>query len=192
MTARRIFSILPFCIAAYSPHVADPHLPEPAQADYAPAPIAAGMVGLATFSGDVLVLSSRRYPLSREDPLSAVSPVDLAVAWGPSARSDVHGEMSIWQVNRRYAWRVRASRMARPEIRDFMLHSGNWHMIPASPEVERDLARVRKGDVVRIEGDLVQVSFDGGMYFKSSLVRDDTGDGACEIIRVRSIVVERT
>lgn len=82
--------------------------------------------------------------------------------------------------------------MGRPGVRFFTRSSGNWHMIPATPEVARALGRVARGDIVRIEGELVQVTFDNGVYFRSSLTRDDEGDGACEIIRVRSIVVERT
>jgi len=179
------------CAGGCSKQVADPHLPEPLQADHAPAPIADGMVGLATFSGEVLVMSRRDYPVHREDPLSAVSPTDLAVAWGPSARSDVRAGLDVWQVNRRFAWRAGSKAWANPDVRSFMRHSGNWHMIPATPEVARELGRVRKGDIVRIEGDLVQVTFSNGVYFRSSMTRDDEGDGACEIIRATSIVVVR-
>lgn len=169
----------------------EPELPEPVQVNHAPAPVADGMMGLAMFSSRVLVLSRRDYPLTRDDPLSAVSPTDLAVAWGPAAKSDVRGVVELHQVNRRYVWRARSSQMAKPGVRFFTRSSGNWHMIPATPEVAADLARVAKGDIVRIEGELVQVTFDNGVYFKSSTTRDDEGDGACEIIRVRSIVVER-
>lgn len=179
------------CAQGCGKQVADPVLPEPVQIDHAEAPVADGMVGLATFSGRVLVLSRRDYPTSRDDALSAVSPTDLAVAWGSSARADVRDVVELHQVNRRYAWRVRSSEMARPEVRAFTRHSGNWHMIPATPEVAEQLRRVAKGDVVRIEGELVQVRFDNGVYYRSSTTRDDEGDGACEVIRATSIVIER-
>lgn len=76
----------------------EPELPEPVQVDHAPAPVADGMMGLATFSGRVLVLSRRDYPLTRADPLSAVSPTDLAVAWGQEAKSDVRDVVELHQV----------------------------------------------------------------------------------------------
>lgn len=169
----------------------EPDLPEPVQVNHAPGSVADGMIGLATFLGRVLVLSRRDYPLTRADPLSAVSPTDLAVAWGAAARSDVRDVVELHQANRRYVWRARSSQMGNPGVRFFTRSSGNWHMIPATPEVARQLRRVAKGDVVRIEGELVQVTFDDGVYFRSSLTRDDEGDGACEIIRVRSVVIER-
>lgn len=180
------------CLAGCSsPRVADLDLSEPVQVNQDPVQLADGMVGMASFSSRVLVLSRRDYPTSKEDPLSAVSPTDLAVAWGPAATAAAREAVELWQVNRRYAWRARKSDMETSGVGDFMRHSGNWHMVPGAPEVASELKRVRKGDVVRIEGDLVQVVFDNGVYFKSSMTRDDTGDGACEIIRMRSLVIER-
>lgn len=174
-----------------SPRASEIDLPEPVQINQEEKPVADGMIGIAGFSARVLVLSRRDYPLGKADPLSAVSPTDLAVAWGPAALGDVRDRVELWQVNRRYVWRARVSDMKRPGVKDFTRHSGNWHMIPSDDEVAKQLRRVAKGDVVRIEGDLVSVRFDNGVYFRSSTRRDDTGDGACEIIRARSIVVER-
>lgn len=169
----------------------EPNLPDPVQMDQPSWVVAPGMSGLATLSARVLVLSRRDYPENPADALSAVSPVDLAVAWGSAARRPARDVVELVQSDRRYNWRTRRSDMDLPGVRKFTEHSGNWHMIPASPEVARDLARVAKGDIVQIEGDLVQVTFTNGVYYRSSTSRDDTGDGACEIVRARSISVER-
>ena len=166
-------------------------LPEPVQIDRTPWPVAAGMMGLATLSAKVLVLSRRDYPTTPADTLSAVSPLDLAVAWGLAARSDVRKAVQLTQSDRRYNWRSRKSDAGMSGVRNFTRYSGNWHVVPATPDVAQALSRIAVGDVVRIEGDLVQVTFTNGTYYRSSMTRDDTGDGACEVVRVRSVEIDR-
>ena len=194
MSIRTILArvLLTFASACSPSMVHEREIPEPVQASRSPWPVAAGMLGLATFSAKVLVLSRQDYPVTRADTLSAVSPVDLAVAWGPAADVQSRKAVQIRQTGRRYEWRARTSDMHLPGVHDFTRHSGNWHLIPASAEVAHDLARIDRGDVVAIEGDLVQVTFIDGTYYRSSMVRDVVGDGACEIVRVRSVAfVER-
>lgn len=165
----------------------DLDLAEPIQIDRTSWEVAPGMMGLASFSGTVLVLSRHDYPENPADTLSAVSPTDLAVAWGLAAKDETREAIELTQSERRYTWRARQSAMGIPGVRRFTQFSGNWHMIPASPEVAAELRRIAAGDVIRFEGDLVQVSFTNGIYYRSSTTRDDLGDGACEIIRLREI-----
>ena len=47
---------------------------------------------------------------------------------------------------------------------------------------------MRKGDRVRIDGWLVQANAPDGWRWRSSLTRDDSGGGACEVVYVCSIV----
>jgi hypothetical protein len=61
------------------------------------------------------------------------------------------------------------------------------HMIPANSEVERELKRLRRGDVIRIQGHLVDVDHDSGWRWRTSMTRADTGQGACEIIYVEDV-----
>lgn len=164
-------------------------LPEPLQVNMDPSEISPGVVALASFSAKVLVIRRKDYSASSRDALGVMSPTDLAVAWGIAAKDDVLSRVKITQSNRRYIWRYRNSDKDIPGVKDFTRYSGNWHMIPANEQVASYLKRVESGDIVRIEGDLVNVSFDNGIYYKTSLSRDDTGDGACEIIRARSIVI---
>jgi hypothetical protein len=46
---------------------------------------------------------------------------------------------------------------------------------------------VRPGQRVRIDGWLVQVDANDGWHWRSSLSREDTGGGACEVVYVCSI-----
>lgn len=164
-------------------------LPEPVQVDVEPVRISPGMTKLADFSANVFVISRKEYPSDPSDVLSGASPLDLAVAWGPAASEEAREAVELTQSDRRYHWRARESDMATPGVGNFTRYSGNWHMVPADTKVAADLAAVKPGDIVSMEGELVLLTFPDGTYYASSLSREDTGDGACEIFRVRSISV---
>ena len=163
--------------------------PEPQQVNIEPMRIDAGMTALAEFSAEVVVLARREYPLDPDDVLSGASPLDLAVAWGAAASEEARAAVELTQSDRRYHWRARTSDMERPGVGDFTRHSGNWHMVPADEGVTRALASIEPGDRIRMEGGLVLLTFPDGTYYASSLSRDDTGDGACEIFRVASLEI---
>ncbi len=63
------------------------------------------------------------------------------------------------------------------------------HMIPADPGVKRQLERIHTGQVIRLEGFLVDASRPGGWHRKTSMTRNDTGTGACELIYVESVEI---
>jgi len=63
------------------------------------------------------------------------------------------------------------------------------HMIPADDRIEKMLKSVRPGEVVKLSGYLVQVNASDGWHWKSSLTREDTGNGACEVVYVKELVV---
>ena len=61
------------------------------------------------------------------------------------------------------------------------------HMVPANATVAADLARVGEGDRVRVDGWLVQLDRPGGWRWRSSLTREDSGGGACELVYVCAV-----
>ena len=64
------------------------------------------------------------------------------------------------------------------------------HMIPASDEVYSVLKEIRNGDIIELSGSLVNVADDNdGWRWKSSQTRNDTGNGACELIWVESLKI---
>ena len=66
-------------------------------------------------------------------------------------------------------------------------HSANMHMIPATPLVKRQLLALRVGQVVHLQGQLIQAEGRDRWKWRSSMTRMDTGDGACEVIWVESV-----
>ena len=140
---------------------------------------------LAGFSLDARVLSREDYAMGREADLS---PTDLALGWGPMRDDAVLSKLDISQSGRWYHYRWRdAPPIAVAEI---VRSSANMHMIPADAATAAQLARVREGDRVRIDGWLVRAQAPDGWRWSSSLSREDSGNGACELVFVCSIVRE--
>ncbi len=139
---------------------------------------------LADFDIEARVLSKELYSSGREADLS---PVDLALGWGSMSDSEVLSSLSISQRNRFYFYRWE-NQPPRPPA-EIASHSANMHMIPANAQIEKTLKEVRAGQVVRLRGKLVAVSAPDGWRWQSSLTREDTGAGACELIRVESVEV---
>jgi hypothetical protein len=138
---------------------------------------------LEDFSIEARVLAAKDYTFGREADLA---PVDLALGWGAMSDEAVLSKISISQSNRFYHWRVDAFPIPRKEIE---LQSANMHMIPADSQVKKTLKSVRPGQVVKITGYLIEAKSKDGWRWKSSLTREDTGAGACEVVFVKSLSV---
>jgi hypothetical protein len=94
--------------------------------------------------------------------------------------------IDISQSNRFYYWHTSAAtRLARETI---ISHSANTHVIPQTPAIARLLARLRPGEVVTLSGELVDAVRNDGRWIKTSLVRTDTGAGACEVMLVTDVI----
>jgi len=139
----------------------------------------------ARFEIKARVLSTEPYYTGRNADLS---PIDLALGWGVMSDQAVIDQLNISQSGRWYRWRYENSPPV-PE-KQIISNSSNMHMIPASKDVERTLKGLRKGDIVELSGYLVDVDHESGWYWRTSMSRTDTGDGACEIVYVESLSVE--
>lgn len=139
---------------------------------------------LASYEITALVLSRENYYF---DKGADVSPVDFALGWGAMSNQAVIDNLKIWQGPRHFAWK--ASRFPIPR-RQIECSSANVHIIPANMEVRDAIDEVCKGSVVTMKGYLVKVTDAKGYRWVSSLRRDDTGDGACEVMWVEELHVE--
>ena len=137
------------------------------------------VIGAARFSAEVRVLSRERYRLGA---LAGVAPLDIAVGWGPMSDSAVLADIDISQSGRFYFWHYdNEPPIPRAAIES---HSANWHLVPANSAVWNKLSGLRVGDVVKLNGMLVNLQNHEMGTVATSLRRDDTGAGACEIIYV--------
>lgn len=128
------------------------------------------------------ILGHERY---RFDSLSDLVPDDLALGWGPMSDNRNLRVMDISQSNRFYYWRAPVTS---PLPKDSVItHSANTHVIAHDPLVASQLSRLRPGQVVTLSGDLVDGKRDDGRWINTSLVRNDTGPGACEVMLVNEV-----
>jgi hypothetical protein len=150
--------------------------------------------GTSLQRGDITLVTRARFELtarvlSREDyhfdAGAKLAPIDLAMGWGRMSDSSVLASIEISQGNRYYHWHVDRFPIPRREIET---SSANMHMIPADPGVLTELEHVRPGEVVHLEGFLVDASRPDGWRWRTSMTRNDTGDGACELVYVESIL----
>lgn len=139
------------------------------------------LTALARFALTARVLGVERY---RFDRAADLAPLDLALGWGPMSDSAVLSRIRISQGGRFYHWRADEFPIPR---RDIEIHSANMHLIPATPEVEKQLKRARPGSIVQLSGYLVEARAGDGWRWASSMTREDTGAGACELIWVEQL-----
>lgn len=138
---------------------------------------------MAEFQLDAKILSRKRYYF---DYGAKLSPVDLALGWGSMSDEAVIDDLSFWQGNRYYTWHTKKLPIPANEI---TRSSANMHLIPATPEVRRSILRARKGEIISLTGKLVNISDVNGGKWNSSLSRNDSGSGACEVVWVEDFFV---
>lgn len=140
------------------------------------------LVPLADFSLEARVLSRADYHLGTE---SELSPTDLALGWGRMSDSAVIAQLELSQSARFYFYRW--TRQPPIPAEEILVSSANMHLIPADAAVAAAMARVRVGEVIALQGHLVEARRQDGWRWRSSLRRDDSGAGACELVLVDSI-----
>lgn len=144
---------------------------------------AATLTPRAGFSVDARVLSRLDYRVGREADLS---PVDLAVGWGPMRENAVLEQLDIDQGARFYTYRwTRPLVGVTPD--DIANASANMHLIPADATVARAISRLAPGTRVRLDGWLVDADAPDGWHWRTSTTRADTGAGACELVYVCAV-----
>ncbi len=143
--------------------------------------------------GDVALKTRARFEmtarvLSRSDYATdagaSLVPTDLALGWGRMSDSAVLANIEISQSGRFYRWRVKTFPIPRREIET---SSANMHLIPADESVRSAIKRVRPGQIVQLQGFLVDARREDGWQWNTSMTRDDTGGGACELVYVESL-----
>lgn len=137
---------------------------------------------LEGYSGEFRILGQQQYSSGRE---AEFSPLDLAVGWGEMARPEIYSKVEVRQSNRWYYWHVNEFPIPR---RDIETQSANMHIIPANAGVAAALKDLQPGDLVYLQGALVEIQSPDGWRWRSSLSREDTGSGACELMRVDQVI----
>ena len=135
----------------------------------------------ASYDIEARVLSVEPY---RVDGGAKLSPLDFAVGWGPMSDTAVLDHFRITQGARFFTIYPDEEAI---DLGTALLGSANMHLIPADGLLLERLKTVRPGNIVRLQGYLVNVSGPNGYTWNTSLTRQDTGAGACELFYVERI-----
>lgn len=119
-----------------------------------------------------------------------LAPVDLALGWGVMSDQAVLDRIEITQGGRWYFTRYEYP--APLPDQEIIRHSGNMHMIPANDWVRDKLNSIRPGQLIQARGRLVDVDHESGFYWRTSLTREDTGGGSCELFYVEQLFIENS
>lgn len=117
-----------------------------------------------------------------------ILPIDLVLGWNVMANPDTitSNHIIITQQNRFYFWHIPSfEKISREQIE---YNSANTHVGAVNEIVKKELEDIKEGDLIYLEGYLVNViDKKTGYRFVSSLTRKDTGAGACEVMIVTGV-----
>lgn len=139
---------------------------------------------LARYRIAARVLGTSRYRFGWQ---GALVPWDVGLAWGKAATPEVLDHVHFQQSGR---WLHYVYGGHLPVDAGYLAtHAANNHWIPATDNLRRAIAALDEGDVIEAEGFLVRAERVGGGEWSSSLTREDSGDGACELMYVERLRV---
>lgn len=171
---------------ARGPGVLAPEPPEQRDLSGAQPPIKIDdfqLTPLAEFRAQARLLSRESY----SDEGAALAPMDFALGWGRMSDTTVIEQLNISQGARFFSYRWEDQPPIPP--REIVQSATNVHLIPADIAVAAALQRLRVGQVIELEGLLVQANRSDGWHWRSSLTRTDSGAGACELLYVQQVGV---
>jgi hypothetical protein len=114
------------------------------------------LTALAGFEAKARVLSVERYG---RDRLARIAPLDLALGWDRLSDTTTFRGVDVAQTERRVVFKSWDPKLSDDEVAASVL---NVHVIAANVEVEKELDRLRTGNIVQLRGWLVEaVSGDG-------------------------------
>lgn len=131
--------------------------------------------------------------ISGKEYYNEISHKDVAISYGPMALSENHKKMKYSMPgSRKVVYTIKDSSINEivGNIDTIGHYITNNHLIALDSKVENLIKKIEKDDYVQIKGSLVRVSWEKGIYeyaIESSLSREDTGNGACEVILVEDV-----
>lgn len=138
---------------------------------------------IARFDIEARVLSKKRY---YQDDESEYAPFDIVVGWGPMSDENNLNEMMIKQADRSFYWEMIEPPIPIPEMRE---HTANLRLIHQDDKMLKKLEDIRVGHIIHIKGYLVNINTEEGQSVETSLIRNDIGKEATEIIWINELTI---
>lgn len=153
--------------------------------------------GTASLSSDTSYTINAKVESARfyDDTIGDLVPYDLLLAWGDMALDDVDSKLD-WEQGDRHG-QVSGSLGSANSVNlstSYVIgHVSNDHLIPSTDRIARAMKNIKAGDMVRIDGRLVDIRMSLNdnrvLTVNTSKTRTDQGEGACEIIYVEQLRV---
>jgi hypothetical protein len=131
-----------------------------------------------------MLVSKHKYPTG---PMDEVARYDYAIIWGkvPDWLQYVKFTQSLRYCLYNY-------QLSTPVDAAYLsLHMSNNHLVVPNKNIYNALATAHKGDLIEIDGYLVNILANlkrrGTTNWNTSLTREDTGNGACEVLYVKKL-----
>lgn len=131
--------------------------------------------------------------ISGNEYYNDISVKDVAIAYGPMALDENHKKVEyVMTGSRRISYAIKDPTLFKSvgDLDTVKTYITNNHLIAANEYVEKLLKSINKDEYVEISGYLVKAEWKDGIYryaLESSTTREDTGNGACEVIYVENV-----
>ena len=130
----------------------------------------------ASYSVTARVISAERYYLDRN---SNISTLDVVIGWFNLSDEAILKQIEFSQSDRKYKWHALTQELSEEEIQKT---SSNIHLIPANDDIAQQLKQLKIGQIIYLNGTLVDVNNPSGWSWKTSVSRTDTGKNSSEIL----------
>lgn len=145
------------------------------------------ITALEKYSLTAMVVSKKHYIFGWN---SKIAPYDLALVWGRLMDQDCLNTVSYSQNGRWYYYRYNSEF---PLDNQYIIsHSSNNHIIPGTYSLLNKLDSIEVGQIISLEGYLVNIEGNDhghNVWWHSSLTRNDSGDGSCELFYINKLSV---
>ncbi|MBF0330403.1 MAG: hypothetical protein HQL17_00580 [Candidatus Omnitrophica bacterium] len=139
----------------------------------------------ARYQIKAVVLSKHYYWAGYTEDM--IAPYDLALGWGVMSDAAVINALKISQYGRWYNYSWNGSLPV--DVSEISAHSANNHIVAATPDILRQIAAIKRFDVVSLRGYLIDISQPDGWRWRTSLTRHDAAGGSCELFWVESVEI---
>lgn len=185
-----------FDLVSYQPEIKIPYLESPLQTEISDKEKMSLFFVKRYKDYDIVISPQARYKIHARilskcpyffDMQAYLAPYDLALGWGRYAVKENYSKVAFFQFGRWYYYYYPSF-----EFSDVGDYSSNNHILYANDNILKGIKKIKKHDEVYMEGYLVDieaVNSKGNQFvWNTSLSRDDSGDGACEVFYVTKIV----
>lgn len=118
------------------------------------------MTGLAQFKAKVRVVSIERYGKDRQ---AKIAPFDIVLGWGALSDTTTFKGVDVGQTERTVVFESYDPKLPKEAVAASLM---NVHVVGADADVDKRVRELRRGNIVEIEGWLVEVVASDGWRWK--------------------------